>query len=457
MSKKPDPMTMETLQQQAASLFERVVSWFNVEIWSDTSLIQLCVLAACFLLADIFSRYVKRGLDKACEKVMAYHRMAPYVTPLYRPTLFVLILLIGEFTLASFSLPSLALEIARNLLTAWIVIRIAVYFIRNESVARGVAIFAWSLAALNIVGWLDPITGVLDGTSFAIGDGAELSILEVITGSLTFVLLIWLGLLLARFIEARLNDMKALDPSARVLIGKTVKIAILAIAFLAALNSTGIDLTALAVFGGALGVGIGFGLQKVISNFVSGLILLVDRSIKPGDVIEIQGAYGWIDNLAARFTSIVTRDGTEYLIPNEDMITQVVVNWSHSNTRVRRRLPLNVSYSSDLNEAIRLANEAAEENSRVLKAPAPRTLLRGFGDNGVDLELRIWINDPQNGVANVSSEVLLAIWDKFNAAGVEFPFPQRVVHLADDNAESVKDLLPATDIETVPPSEKDPA
>ena len=194
----------------------------------------------------------------------------------------------------------------------------------------------------------------------------------------------------------------------------------------------GIDLTALAVFGGALGVGLGFGLQKVVSNFISGVILLMDRSIKPGDVIQIQDTYGSINKLAARYTSVITRDGTEYLIPNEDMITQPVINWSHTNRVVRRRIPLSVSYKTDLDEAIAIMNSAAADNERVLEEPAPRTLLKGFGENGVDLELRMWINDPEEGVSNIGSQVMMEIWNRFHAAGVEFPFPQRVVHFAAD-------------------------
>lgn len=215
-----------------------------------------------------------------------------------------------------------------------------------------------------------------------------------------------------------------------MLIGKVIKIFLITFAFLIALNSTGIDLTALAVFGGALGVGLGFGLQKVVSNFISGMILLLDRSIKPGDVIEIGETYGSINSLAARYTSVITRDGTEFLIPNEDMITQQVINWTHSHSNVRRRIPISVAYESDLVRALEILKEAANNHTRVLKYPEPRSLLKGFGDNGVDLELRMWISDPQNGVSNVSSDVMLEIWDKFHEEGIEFPFPQRVIHYA---------------------------
>ena len=158
----------------------------------------------------------------------------------------------------------------------------------------------------------------------------------------------------------------------------------------------------------------------------------MDRSIKPGDVIQIQDTYGSVNKLAARFTSVITRDGTEYLIPNEDIITQPVINWSHTNRVVRRRIPLNVSYKSDLDLARKIMINAAKKHERSLEEMDPRALIKGFGDNGVELELRFWINDPQNGVANVNSDVMSVIWTKFHEAGIEFPYPQRVVHIVND-------------------------
>ncbi|MCK5042052.1 MAG: mechanosensitive ion channel, partial [Sphingomonadales bacterium] len=235
----------------------------------------------------------------------------------------------------------------------------------------------------------------------------------------------------ARLIDVRLKKVDAITPSAQVLIIKVIKIVFVSVAFLIALNSTGIDLTALAVFGGALGVGLGFGLQKVVSNFISGVILLLDNSIKPGDVVQVQDTYGSVNALNARYTSIITRDGTEFLIPNEDMITKQVVNWSHSHTNVRRRIPVCVGYDSDVEKVMAVLVKAATDNNRVLSNPLPQARLMGFGDNGINLELRMWINDPQNGVRNVASEVLLEILNVFRAEGINLPYPQRVVHIKD--------------------------
>ena len=180
-----------------------------------------------------------------------------------------------------------------------------------------------------------------------------------------------------------------------------------------ALRTVGIDLTAFAVFTGAVGVGIGFGLQKAVSNFISGISILIDKSIKPGDVISVGDTYGWVSSLGARYVSVVTRDATEYLIPNEQLITERVINWSYSTAEVRLKLPVGISYSADVRKAIELCQQAANETPRVLNQPKPACLLKGFGDNAVNLELRVWINDPRNGVSNVKSEVFLRIWDNF--------------------------------------------
>jgi len=246
---------------------------------------------------------------------------------------------------------------------------------------------------------------------------------------LSLAVLLWLATLASRLLERRITSLPNLTPSLQVLIVKLLKISLVVIAVVVALRTVGIDLTAFAVFTGAVGVGIGFGLQKAVSNFISGLSILIDKSIKPGDVISVGDTYGWVSSLGTRYVSVVTRDATEYLIPNEELITERVINWSHSNAEVRLKLPVGISYGADVRQAIELCQGAASETPRVLNKPKPACLLKGFGDNGVNLELRIWINDPKNGVSNVKSDVFLRIWDKFRAQGIEIPFPQRDLHL----------------------------
>jgi small-conductance mechanosensitive channel len=243
------------------------------------------------------------------------------------------------------------------------------------------------------------------------------------------VLLLWIASLTARILENRIAKLPNLTPSVQVLFSKLLKIVLFFIAIMLAVNNVGIDLTALAVFGGALGVGIGFGLQKIVSNFVSGIILLMDRSIKPGDTIGVAGTYGWIQSLGARYVSVITRDGIEHLIPNEELIVNRVENWSFSGKRVRLRIPVGISYDSDVRQAMALCVEATEAPERILADPKPVCQLLEFGDNSVNLEIRFWIRDPQEGIANVKSAVLLGVWDRFHEHEIQIPFPQRDLHI----------------------------
>jgi small-conductance mechanosensitive channel len=214
----------------------------------------------------------------------------------------------------------------------------------------------------------------------------------------------------------------------KVLISKLVKIVLIVFAGTIALSATGIDLTALTVFSGAVGVGIGFGLQKVVSNFISGIIILLDKSIKPGDTITLGETFGSIRDLRSRFVSVITRDGKEYLIPNEDFISQQVVNWSFSSEYVRIEVSFGTSYDSDPHEVARVAIEAAKSIPRVASAyTEPVCWMTGFGESSLDFKLRFWISDPSNGLTNVRGQVLMAIWDAFKAAGIEIPYPHREI------------------------------
>jgi small-conductance mechanosensitive channel len=262
----------------------------------------------------------------------------------------------------------------------------------------------------------------------------RLSMLLVLKGAITLAALIWTANTVARLVEHRLDRLSMLAPAMRVLAGKLTRLVLGVLAVVLALGSIGIDLTAFAVFSGAIGVGVGFGLQKVVSNLVSGVILLLDRSIKPGDVIELDGTYGFVNALNARYAAVTTRDGKEFLIPNEDLITQRVTNWSYSNDLIRMHVKVGISYQSDPHSAIGLALEAAREVARVLAEPPPNCLLVNFGDSTIDLELRFWISDPVNGTANVRSAVMLRIWDLYQANGIELPNPQRDITLRNPEA-----------------------
>jgi small-conductance mechanosensitive channel len=314
-----------------------------------------------------------------------------------------------------------------SLLTAWVIIRFVATLVRDPVWSRFVAIVVWVIAALSILGLLAPTMAIMDGIAIEMG-GLRISTLTVVKAVLSLGLLLWLATLAGRVLERRVTAATNLTPSLKVLIVNLLKIVLILMAVVIALRVVGIDLTAFAVLTGAIGVGIGFGLQKMVSNFVSGITILLDKSIKPGDVLVVGDTYGRVHSLGARYVSLITRDGTEYLIPNEELVTQQVINWSYSSDQIRLRVPIGVAYDADVRLAIALCVEAAGKVGRVLKQPAPICILKGFGDNAVDLELRFWIRDPMNGVSNVKSEVLLHIWDSFHANKIEFPFPQHDLH-----------------------------
>jgi small-conductance mechanosensitive channel len=227
----------------------------------------------------------------------------------------------------------------------------------------------------------------------------------------------------------RIHANSEISPSMKVLAVKFLQVLLFGAAFFLGLKVVGVDLTGLAVLSGAIGVGLGFGLQKVVSNLVSGVIILLDKSIKPGDVISIGDTFGWINALGARYVSITTRDGREYLIPNEDLITGQVVNWSHSNDFVRLDIHFGTAYGDDPHLVRKLAIEAAAGVDRVLSVKPPVCHITGFGDSSVDYILRFWITDPTDGLTNIRGNVYLALWDVFQANGVSIPFPQREVRM----------------------------
>ena len=330
------------------------------------------------------------------------------------------------------------LRLAESLTLAWVIIKLSSRLVRNDQLARALAVLAFIIAALNIAGLLDTVAGLLDSMAVYVGS-LRVSVLLLLKGAVTLALFLCFASVFAHALETRLTRLSELTPAMQVLTSKLVRFGLITLAVVLALASVGIDLTALAVFSGAVGVGIGLGLQKVVSNLVSGVILLVDRSIKPGDVIEMEGRYGWITSLNARYVSLATRDGKELLIPNEDLITGRVTDWSYSSDLIRQNVIVGVSYGSDVHLAIRLAVEAAAAVSRILEVPKPTCLLNEFGDSAVNLELRFWIQDPANGTANVRSEVMLNIWDAFHKHSIEFPFPQRDLTLR--NPEAVAEAL----------------
>ena len=326
------------------------------------------------------------------------------------------------------------LKIVASLMSAWVLIKLSSSFIANRLVANLVFLFAWSVAALNILGLLDETINALDAVAVPLGT-SRLSLLTVLNAVLLFVILLWGALALSGLAQNYVRGHGDISPRAQVLLGKVVRFSMIALAAVIALASVGTNLAALAVFTGALGVGIGIGLQTQVSNLLSGLFLLLDKSIKPGDVIEVGDTFGWVKNMHARYVGVVTRDNKELLIPNDDFVTNHVINWSHSDVDVRMEVEFRVSYESDAHHVRRLAVQAAvDAHPRIVRSRPPVCHVTEFGDSSLNFVLRFWINDPQNGVTNIKGEVLLALWDKFKEHGIEIPYPHRhvVLHNSED-------------------------
>ena len=408
-------------------------SWLsaNAFLLSVSTMAQMIVVIGAFLGARSIAPRAQAILERVTQGrryEAQLRRIAAALAPLASPIAWLALLWLSVLVALQDELPHPIITIVVNLLTAWVAIRLSASLVRDPVWSRFLTLVVWTIAALNILGLLDPALAMLDKAAVTLG-GLRISALTVVEAMLSLAVLLWLATAASRLLERRITSLPNLTPSLQVLIAKLLKISLVAIAIVVALRTVGIDLTAFAVFTGAVGVGIGFGLQKAVSNFISGLTILIDKSIKPGDVISLGDTYGWVSALGARYVSVVTRDATEYLIPNDELITQRVVNWSYSKAEVRLKLPVAISYGADVRQAIELCQGAAGEAPRVLKEPKPVCLLKGFGDNGINLELRIWINDPKNGVSNVKSDVYLRIWDGFHTQGIEMPFPQRDLHL----------------------------
>jgi small-conductance mechanosensitive channel len=339
---------------------------------------------------------------------------------------FILVLLVLRAALQELAAPAGIdlLRVAMNLATAWVVIAVLSSVIRNPLAYRSVAASAWTIAALSILGLLDPVDKALDSAAIVIG-GLRITALLALKTTALLLLALWIAVALANFLDTRLQAVRDLTPSIKVLLGKLIRVALITFAVLVVLSSVGIDFSALALFSGAVGVGLGFGLQKIVSNLVSGIILLADKSIKPGDVISLGETFGWVATMGARYTAVVARDGREYLIPNEDFVTQRVINWSYSDDRVRLDVPFGVSYASDPQRVRLLAIEATAAVDRVLRAPEPVCHLTAFGPSALEFVLRFWICDPSQGVTNVRSDVMLALWESLKREGIEIPYSVR--------------------------------
>jgi len=400
-------------------------------------LVQIAILLSILLFARILTTRIGPKFEERLRHIEGQRGLLRFLAVIYR-RMFSIIVAFGLWTAVfimranTWPSRSYLLGALASLITAWVIISIASKIIKNRMYGRIVAVSAWVITSLFILGMLPQTIIWLDEVSLGSGS-SSISILSIFKSILLLGVLIWLAIIASQFVSNALSQNEDLSPSVQVLFSKLTRIGLLVLAVIISLGAVGIDFTALAVFSGAVGIGIGLGLQKIVANFISGIILLLDKSIKPGDVIEIQtvsgSTYGWVQHLGARYTAVRTRDGTETLIPNESFIDTPVTNWTFTNKQVRQKLNVGVAYSTDVEKAIELCIEAADETPRILKVPKPTCLVMGFGDSSVDLQVRFWISDSEGGVSNVTSKLYLAIWKRFRTEKIEIPFPQRDIHI----------------------------
>ena len=405
---------------------------------------QLALVGAGFLAALLTSHFLQQRLQPMVKPGAAsgFGRtaMRTGILALF-PLLWWFTLLIAMAWLRRRGEPVDVLRLAAYLVGALAFIRMGVFVLRH-SFSPGsrlkawewtLTVTIWALVALHVLGLLPSVIEVLDEHAVSLGQ-VRLSLYTVTSFVLSLALLSLLALWLTNGVQAALRRSGALDDSIKIVLNKLIRFLLLTLAVTVAMTTAGIDLTALAVFGGALGVGLGLGLQRVVSNFVGGIVLAFEESIRPGDVITVGTTFGVVRGLHARYIEVRDRDGKDILIPNETLLTTEIVNWSHGDRNVRFRLPVQISYQNDPEAAMAIMVQAARDTARVLADPEPVARLMGFGDNGINLELRLWINDPENGANNVRSDTYLKIWNAFHTSGISIPYPQRDVRLIPERA-----------------------
>ncbi|MGB7738318.1 MAG: mechanosensitive ion channel domain-containing protein [Steroidobacteraceae bacterium] len=405
--------------------------------------LQLVVIAGALLLGWWAAVYARSHITVSPEPENLPDRLRELLFIGAPPALILVILAAADGLLHATGLQADMVDVAVQLIGLLLLIRVVIYVLRVSLGTRarlkgwGPAITGviWIFLSLHLLGWGDEVIRVLDGMGMQAGK-TRISVWSVMKLLVTVSVFVLLALWVSRWLERHVLKLDALAPTMRIGIAKFVQAFLVGISVLVGLNAAGLDLTTLNVLTGAIGIGLGFGLQSIAANFVSGFVLLMDRSIKPGDVISFTGTtgtttegFGWVEELRGRYVVVRDRDGVETLVPNQHLITNPVINWSYTDPRVRLKLPIRVSYKDDPEVAMKLLLQATYGHPRILHEPAPVARLMGFGDSGIELELRFWIPDPQEGVNNVRSDVNRRIWRLFKDNGVTIPVTQREVRV----------------------------
>jgi len=429
-----DIVPVEVLQEHLLAVWH----WFVQAMLNLDVALQIGLVAAAIIPALVFGPRLRRLVEHHTAsriRTGLARRLLSAALALATPLALLLVLAIIRIVLGSLDRPFAIVDAAMSLMSAWLVIRAVTLIIRSKFWSNVAFYVIWPIAALDVFGLLDDVVVQLQALAIPLGetaDGApvDLSLFDILRTVIYFAALFWIASLAGRAINAQLEKAEEISPAFRALIAKVLGFVLPVAALLIALQLTGFNIATLAIFSGAVGIGVGLGLQKTVANFAAGFTLLADKSIKPGDALEIDGTFGWVTEMQSRYVSIRTRDGTEMLIPNERFIVEGVINWSKSDRAVRVHAPFGVSYATDDIERVqRVAIEAAQSVERVLAEKTPVCNLMAYGASSVDFDLRFWITDPENGLSNIRSAVNIALWKAFKAHDIEFPFPQLDVHV----------------------------
>lgn len=411
------------------------------ELWLDLQqpevVWQAGVLFACFALAWLFDRWLSGryvAAKAAAGGELDFGRRG--LKRIALPLVMLLLVLAARPLLAQWHHVNL-LRLAIPLLSSLVLIRAVMFVVRQSfrssapwlaSFERTLALLVWGVVALHILGLLQDFIALLEEVSFTLGK-EQLNLWLILQGLGAVLATLFVALWIGGLLEARLMSAQGIDGNLRLVFSRLLRALLILVAVLIGLPLVGIDLTTLSVFGGALGVGLGFGLQKIAANYVSGFIILLDRSIRIGNLIDVANMRGVVTRITTRYTLLRGMTGVEMIVPNELLVSSVIANETFSDPKVRLATQVQVAYGSDLERAMAILVEAARAQPRVLADPPPKAFVVAFADSGINLELGFWIGDPEQGSLQIRSDIHLAIWRDFKAAGIAIPFPQREVRL----------------------------
>lgn len=413
----------------ATSSLVTALQSFEELLYSEWFYLSLAIIAVTAAVARVLAALLRKKID-VVELGMGWPAPLRLVLRVLVANAGVAIFAILAWTirsvLADLTWPSRShpVAVAASLATAWLAISLATSMFRSPLMVKLVSVGAWVAAALAILGLTQPTINTLDSVALMFG-GVRISPLLVIRAAVMLVVLLWIARVTSAFFETRIARTSDLTPSVQVLIIKLIRLSLLSLAVIVALGAVGIDLSAFAIFSGAVGVGIGFGLQKIVANFISGVILLADKSVKPGDIVTVGDSFGRVSKMNTRYVSVAAMDGREFLVPNEELVTQKVINWTYDDTNTLVTVKFGVTYDSDPRRIIATAIKAATGVKRVSKSKPPACQLAEFGEWALNFQLSFWIDDPERGLGNVRSDVMLALFEAFRAEKIDIPYVDR--------------------------------